>query len=384
MIKIRKIRSKKNLRKFIKMVWPLYEGNQHWVPPLISEVEAILTPGKNPFWENSERDLFLAYRNDEIVGRIAAIVSHNHNEVYKEKTGFFGFYESIDDQEVAHALYEAAEEWLSNKGLRHMRGPMNPNINEEIGFVVEGFDQDPFIMMPYTLPYYPNLTEAEGLKKIKDVYSYWSSTSDGMPEKVERVVKAIKKRYKITVRPANLKNLEEEAALIKEVHDEAWRDNWGAVPFTDPEFDEIVKKLKPVIIPDIVPIVELDGKIVAMAVAAPDANQILRLANGRLFPFGFIKILLNQHKVNRVRVIILGVLSEYRRCGFDALLYYELFKAVEKHGFMGGEFSWILEDNVEMTRIIEGWGGKRTNTYRVYQKPIKPIDKSKRKWDYLF
>jgi GNAT superfamily N-acetyltransferase len=384
MIQIRKIRDRKNLREFIKMVWSLYEGNQHWVPPLISEVEAILTPGKYPFWENAERELFLAYRNDEIVGRIAAVISHKHNEVYGEKTGFFGFYESIDDQEVAHALYEAAEEWLSSKGMTHMRGPMNPNINEEIGFLVEGFDQDPFIMMPYTLTYYPDLVTKEGFRKIKDVYSYYAGTDAGMPGKVQRVADLIKKRYNVRVRSIDMKNLDEETALIKEVHDEAWKDNWGAVPFTEAEFTHIVKQLKTIAIPELVPIVELDGKVVAMGVAVPDVNQVLRLANGRMFPFGFIKVLLNQNKVNRIRVLILGVLSAYRRYGFDSLLYYEIYQAVKKYGFVGGEFSWILDDNVEMTRIIEGWGGKRTKTYRLYQKPVKPIDKSKRKWDYLF
>ncbi len=384
MIKIKTVRSKKDLRLFIKMAWPLYKDNPHWVPPLISDLEAMLTPGRNPFWENAERELFLVFKDEKIVGRIAAIVSRKHNELYKEKTGFFGFYESMDDQEIAHALYEVAAQWLASRGMTHMRGPMNPHINEEIGFLVEGFDQDPFVMMPYTLPYYPKLAEAEGLAKIKDVHSYWAPTAAGMPEKVERLVKALKKRYKITVRPINMKHLESETALIKGVHDEAWRNNWGAVPFTDSEFIHIVKQLKPIAIPDLVPIVELDGKVVAMAVAAPDVNQILRLANGRLFPFGFIKVLLNQHKVNRVRIMILGVLSAYRRHGFDALLYYELFKTARKHGFVGGEFSWILEDNVKMIRIIESWGGKITKAYRVYQKPIEPAGKAKRKWDYLF
>jgi len=152
MIKIKTVRSKKDLRQFIKMAWPLYKDNPHWVPPLISEMEATLTPGRNPFWENAERELFLAFKDEKIVGRIAAIVSRKHNELYKEKTGFFGFYESMDDQEIAHALYGTAAQWLASRGMTHMRGPMNPHINEEIGFLVKGFDQDPFVMMPYTMP----------------------------------------------------------------------------------------------------------------------------------------------------------------------------------------------------------------------------------------
>lgn len=383
MITIKPVRSKKDLGAFIKMAWPIYKGNKHWVPPLISDMTELLTPGKNPFWENAERELLLAMRDGKIVGRIAAIISWNHNKFYNERTGFFGFYESLDDQEVAHALYEAAEDWLRLRGMTHIRGPMNPNINEEFGFVVKGFDEDPFVMMPYTLSYYLKLAEAEGFRKIKDVYSYWAPTQAGMPPKVERIINTIKKRYKITVRPLDMKNLDEEAGLIKTVHDEAWRENWGAVPLTVAEFNLMVKKLKPVVIPEFVPIVELNGEAVAMAVSVPDANQILRYANGRLFPFGFLKLLLNQHKINRVRVILLGVKSEYRRYGFDAMLYYELFKAARKHGFVGGEFSWILEDNLKMIRIIEGWGGKLTKTHRLYQKPIEEKSED-RKWDYLF
>jgi len=383
MIKIKRVRSRKDLLTFIKMAWPIYKGNKHWVPPLIPDTEELLTPGKNPFWENAERELYIALREGEVVGRIASIISWNHNRLYNEKTGFFGFYESIDDKEVAHALYEAAEDWLRLRGMKQIRGPMNPHINEEIGFLAEGFERDPFVMMTYTPAYYLDLAKGEGFKKVKDVYSYWASVKDGMPEKVERIAKLVKKRYKVTVRPIDMKNIDSEVRLIKTVHDEAWSENWGAVPFTDAEFDMVVKKLKPIVIPDLIPIVELDGEVVAMGVTAPDANQVLRFANGRLFPFGFIKVLLNQKKVNRVRVIILGVLSKYRKYGFDALLYYEIYKAAQKHGFTGGEFSWILDDNYNMIRIIEGWGGKRTKTYRVVQKQIKEKAQD-RKWDYLF
>lgn len=382
MIQIRPVlRTKRDLRRFVQMAWPLYADNQHWVPPLISEEIALLTPGKNPFWEHAERELFVAERDEKIVGRIAAIICRNHNKVYNEKTGFFGFYEAIDDEEVSGSLFQVAGQWLARRGMKKMRGPFNPNINETIGFLIKGFDQDPFVMMPYTLPYYPEHAGKAGLKKVMDVYSYWADTDAGEPGKVERIANLVAKRYKVTVRPVNMKRIDEEAALIKQVHDEAWSANWGAVPFTDAEFARIVEHLKPAVIPEFVPIVELDGRVVAIGVAVPDVNQILRLANGRMFPFGFIRVLLNQNKVNRVRVIILGVMSAYRKYGFDALLYHELFKAARKHGFKGGEFSWILENNIKMRRIIEGWGGKITKTYRVYEKSIRKVDKPK--WDWL-
>lgn len=370
MIEIRPVRTRKELRKFTEFPWSIYKNNKHWVPPLISDLEAMLTPGRNPFWEHAERELFLAEREGKVVGRIAAIVCWNYNKLYNDKTGFFGFYESIDDRDVAHALYQKAEEWLRTRGMKKILGPMNPNINEEIGFLVRGFDQDPFVMMPYTLPYYTELAGNEGFRKAKDVHSYWASTADGMPAKVERIVQAVMKRYGVKVRPINMKKLEEEARLLKAVHDEAWRENWGAVPFTDAEFEHIVKQLKPIAIPDIVPIVEMNGEPVAMAVAVPDANQILRFANGRMFPVGFLKVLFNQSKVNRIRILILGVVSKYRKYGFDALLYHSLYKGAQKHGFAGGEFSWILEDNVDIIRIIEGWGGELTKTYRLYEKEL--------------
>jgi len=370
-ISVKKVVSKQDLKLFVKLPWTLYTGNKHWVPPIISEQLELLTPGKNPFWDNAERELFLAYKGNTLVGRIAAIISKKYNRLHSEKMGFFGFYESINDEDVAAALYRACEQWLALRKMTYMRGPMNPNINETIGFLVEGSDEDPFVMMPYTLPCYPRLTEAQGFKKVKDVYAYWAETEKGMPKKVERIVKLLKKRYNIKVRHIDMKNLVGEASLIKKVHDEAWKENWGAVPFTKAEFEHTVMQLKSIAVPDLVPIVELDGKIVAMAVAVPDVNQILGFANGRLFPFGFLKVLFNQGKINRVRILILGVISKYRRYGFDALLYYEIFKAARKHGYIGGEFSWILEDNVDMIRIIERWGGIKTKTYRIYQKPIK-------------
>ncbi len=370
MISVRPARTRKELREFVEMAWPIYKGNKQWVPPLISDIEAMLTPGKNPFWEHAERELFLAEKDEKNAGRIAATVCWNHNKLYNEKTGFFGFFECVDDQEVAHELFTAASDWLKLRGMTDVRGPLNPNINEEIGLLVEGFDQEPYVMMPYTLPYYPKLVEGEGFKKIKDVYAYEAYTKNGMPEKVERIVELLKKRYNVTVRPINMKKLEEEARLLKAVHDEAWKENWGAVPFTDAEFEHIVEQLKPIAVPDIVPIVEMDGRPVAMAVAVPDANQIIRLANGKLFPFGFLKLLFNQHKITRIRILILGVMSQYRKSGLDALLYHSVFKGVEKHGFKGGEFSWILEDNVDIIRIIESWGSRRTKTYRIYQKPL--------------
>lgn len=370
MITIRPVRNRKDLKEFIEFPWTLYKGNKHWVSPLISDVESLLIPGRNPFWEHAERELFLAERDGKPLGRIAAVVCWNHITLYKDQTGFFGFYESIHDSDVAKALYGAAIEWLRVRGMKRILGPMNPNINEEIGFLIEGFDQDPSIMMPYTLPYYPELAENEGFRKAKDVHAYWASTADGMPPKVEKIAQAVSKRYGVKVRPINMKKLEEDARLLKAVHDEAWRENWGAVPFTEAEFEHIVKQLKPIAVPDIVPIVELDGVPVAMAVAVPDANQILRFANGRMFPFGFLKVLFNQNKVNRVRILILGVVSKYRKHGFDALLYHSIFKGAQKHGFVGGEFSWILEDNIDIIRIIEGWGGKRTKTYRLYSKEL--------------
>lgn len=355
--------------KFIKLPFFLYKDNPYWVPPLISERKDLLSE-KNPFFEHAEAKLFLAIREGNPVGRIAAIIDRNYIDFHKEKIGFFGFFEAIKDYEVAERLYSQVRDWLKERGMESMLGPMNPSTNDECGFLLEGFDSSPMIMMPYTYKYYLDYAERFGLKKARDLFAYYRYTKDPPPEKLFRILEKMKKNKRVTVRPVNLKNLKEDAPLIKIIYNATLIHNLGFVPFTDKEFDLMVKRLKPLAIADFVPLVFVDGKIAGLGLGIPDYNQVLKRLNGK---FGFIEILKflwYSRKIKEVRLMVLGVKPEYRRTGINALLYWEIFKAAEKRGYRGGELSWASEDNYLINRAIERWGGELYKKYRLYQTKI--------------
>lgn len=349
----------------------IYRDNPNWVAPLVSDMERMFSPRHNPFYDHAEITLFVAKVNGEAVGRIAAIVDQLHNTIHNEKTGFFGFYESVNDLEVANGLYGAAANWLKNRGMEVMRGPMNPSINDEVGFLLKGFDSPPLIMMTYTPRYYLDLAEKSGFIKAKDLYAYYQETAHGMPEKVARVVRALRKRMSnVVVRTINMKALKSEVEKIKHIYNVAWAKNWGAVPMTDREFDALVARLKPLVVPELIPIVEIDGKAVGVAVGIPDYNQVLKHLNGKLFPFGIFKFLWYKKKIDQCRLLILGILPEYQRMGLDVLLQWKVFEGAKKLGYRGGELSWTLEDNYRVNRPAELWAGKQYKEYRIYEKKI--------------
>lgn len=368
---IRPVSNKKDLNTFIKFPWKIYEGNENWVPHLIMERKQLLNKKKNPFFEHAKMELFLAERKGEIVGRIAAIDNHKYNEVHKEKTGFFGFFESINEQEVANELMKKAEGWLKEQGLTKMMGPANPDSNNEWAMLMEGFDQPPTIMMPYNPEYYLDLMDSYGMKKAKDLYAYLISNRKLLKsEKLVRGADIVKRRSGVTIRGANLKNFNEELQRYKYVYDKAWAPNWGFVPLTDSEIDSIAKELKPMIDEDLVLFMEKDDELVGAALVVPDYNQVLKNMNGRLLPFGIFKFLAGKNKIDKARVITLGIIPEYQKKGLDALFYYEITKRAEEKGILFGEASWILEDNEMMKRGAEMMNGELYRKYRVYEKEI--------------
>jgi len=369
MIEIREVEDKRGLSEFIKLPFSLYKDNPYWVPPLISEMRNLLSE-KNPFFEHAEAKLFLAFKEGKPVGRIAAIVDKNYIDFQKEKTGFFGFFECVEDFKVAESLFSQAKKWLREKGMEHMLGPMNPSTNDECGFLLEGFDSSPMIMMPYTYKYYLDYAEGFGLRKAKDLFAYYRYTKDPPPEKLLRILNKVEKNKRIKVRPVNLKNLKEDAPLIKTVYNSAWAQNFGFVPLTDKEFDLMVKRLKPLVIPDFVPLAFVDGEIAGVALGVPDYNQVLKRLGGKLGPLEIVKLLWYSRKIRDVRLMVLGVRPEYRKMGIDALLYWEIFKTAEKRRYRGGELSWVLEDNYLTNRAIQMWGGKLYKKYRLYQMEI--------------
>ncbi len=361
------VRSGKDLHAFVTFPWRVYRDDPHWVPPLIGDTKNLFDPDKNPFFEHGEVQPFLARRDGEIVGRIAAIRNRGHEEFHDEAMGFFGFYEAMNDPEVTAALLEPVRTFLRERGLPRFIGPMNPSTNDDCGLLVDGFDRPPFVMMPHGRPYYDALLKGAGLEKAKDLLAYYIEGRE-VPERLERGGALVEKRNpNVTVRPFDKKRFASEVEKFRTVYNSAWERNWGFVPMTDHEIDHMAKQLKQVLDPGLIRIAEIDGRPVGFALALPDLNQALRHADGRLFPLGLPKILWYARKINRARVLVLGVVKEYRKLGIDVIMYRDLFRYGMEKGYYAGEFSWILEDNMAIRRPLEGFGAEVYKTYRVYQ-----------------
>ena len=364
------VRDKKDWQDFLKLPWQIYQGNPNWVPPLLSEVRETLDTQKNPFWEHARRELFLARKDGKPAGRIAAIVDDNHNRFHQEETGFFGFFECIDDFDVAKILWDEAKNWLKAQGMKKLRGPVNPSMNDECAFLLEGFDLPPTIMMPYTQRYYLDLAEKYGFKKAKDLYALLKMAKDGIPERIERMVTAIKKKTSVTIRPFNMKNYEQDIQHLKDIYNSAWERNWGFVPMTDKEMDLTAKKLKQLADPDLVLFAEIDGKPVGLTVTIPDYNQVLIHLNGRLGPIEMLKFLYYRKKITGVRSLIGGVKKEFRNTGIIAVLYYQTEKNAAGKGYQWCELGWNLEDNDLINQFDIAIGGRIYKKYRIYEMPI--------------
>lgn len=363
--------SAKDLRAFIRLPWEIYRGNPNWVPPLISEQKTLFNRRKFPFFEHSEAEFYLARREGKVVGRIAAIKNNNHLHVYNDGVGFFGFFECIDDQEVANALFKRAEEWLAARGLRKIRGPENYSQNEDCGLLIDAFDRPPVVMMTYNPPYYQKLIETYGFTKAIDLYAYAIEYADSIPDRLSQAAQNIYQQADFTIRNVNMKKLDDEVGRLKVVYNAAWSENWGAVPFTEREMEHLKKSLKQIVIPDLCFIAEKNDEPIGLSITLPDINEVLIKLNGRLFPFGIFKFMCEFKKIKGVRVILMGVLKEHRHKGIDILFYYETFKNGLKHGFNHGEMSWILENNLPMRRALEKiYGTKIYKTYRLYEKEI--------------
>lgn len=334
-------------------------------------LSGLLNPAKNPFWQHAEIEGYIAARGGRPIGRAAAIVNRAHNEFHKDSVGFFGYFECVDEQEVADALFDRAATWLAERGMTAMRGPANPSTNDECGLLVDNFDKPPRIMMPYNHPYYAELVESHGFVKAMDLYAYWANTHGGVSERVLRLAEALKKRARATMRHIDLKDIHAELAVVHSLYHQSWEKNWGFVPLTDEEFQHAADDLKQVADPDCALIIEVDGEPVAFGLALLDINQVMaRIPSGRLLPFGWWKLWRGMPKIDAVRVVLLGVIPEFRGRGLDAMMYAEMHNAASARGKTGGEFSWILETNEAMLAGVAGMGGRHDKTYRMYDKPL--------------
>lgn len=368
---IHRVEGGKDLTRFIRLPWKIYKDLPHWVPPLMRDVRFRLDRSKHPFFEHAEMEMFLATREGEPVGRIAGIVDNRYNEFHKERTGCFGMFECIDDYSVAQALFMAAETWCRNKGMDRMRGPMNLSMNDECGFLLEGFDSDPAIMMPYTPSYYLDLCQRYGFVKAKDLYAYLKSDV-GVAERIDKLMARIKEKENVVIRPIDMKRFNQEVAIIKEVYNAAWELNWGFVPMTPKEMDQMAKELKPICEPDLVLFAEVNGEPVGISVTLPDFNQVLKKLNGKLSPIGVLKFFYYKRKITGLRSVVFGIKKDYRRTGISTAMYYETEKSAARLGYEWCEMSWNLEDNDMINRFDAAVGGKLYKKYRIYEKNLQP------------
>jgi GNAT superfamily N-acetyltransferase len=366
---IRAVESRADLKRFIKYPFVKYRNDPHWVPPLLIAERQKFDPKKNPFYEHARVELFLACRDGEVVGRVAAIDDDNHNRIHDDDLIFFGFFEA-NDHTAAEALLSRVEEWGRRLGRSAVRGPVNPSMNDGAGFQINAFDTDPYVMMPYNPPGYPRYVEDAGYRKAKDLYAWLFERDQALGEKIGRLAKRVRARYDPVVRPVDMKRYDEELALVKKLYNEAWEENWGFVRYTEAEFDHLASELKPVVDPDLAVFVELEGRVAGMAVCLPDVNQVLKRARGRIVPFGIVAFLRRKKLVDQLRLAILGLMPEYRNKGLETVLVDELYEHAMSKGYRRCECSWVLEDNRAMNRALEVSGAKLYKTYRIYQKEL--------------
>jgi GNAT superfamily N-acetyltransferase len=369
-VRVEAVASKRDFDTFIKLPWKIYRKDPHWVPPLIMDQKNLLNRKKNPFFAHSEIRHFLARRDGQAVGRISAVIDRNYNEFQGEKTGFFGFFETVNSPEAAAALVEAAGNWLRERGMERLLGPANPSTNDTLGLLVAPFGQPPVLHMPYNPDYYPGLLEKAGCAKAKDLYAYYMEDITPLADKVKRVAEIIRRRNNITVRSVNMKRLLEEIDLIKVIYNDAWTPNWGFVPWTDEELEHLAQELKRAVIPELVLFAFVDGEPAGFSLSLPDLNQALIHANGRLFPFGLVKVLWHSRHIDLLRVLAMGVRRKFQKLGIDAVFYYETYTRGTARGFHRGEFSWILEDNLGIRNTMENLGARIYKTYRMYERAL--------------
>ena len=357
------------VREFVELPYSLYADHSHWVPPLRRDEHRRLSRKHNPFLEHADMSLWLARSNGRVTGRIAAIDDRLHNEAHHEHVTWFGFFEA-EDAATANVLLKAVEACACARGSTAVRGPVNPSLNESAGVLIDCFDEDPYVLMPYNPPHYPAYLESAGYRKVKDLLAWSIDLTAPLPQRIAKIAERVRARHHLVVRPIDLQFFERDLASIQQIYRDAWQENWGFVPPTDAEVRQLAADLRPVLDTNLVLLAEMAGRAVACAVSLPDINQVLKRMNGGLLPFGIIHFLRRKKIVNQARLILLGVVSEMRRIGLYPLLIAESYTRAVARGYVRAELSWTLEDNDLVNRGIEAVGGRRHKTYRLYEKPV--------------
>jgi len=371
--------NRKLVDRFIRVQWYIHREvakSEHWVPPLMMDRRDYLNTKKNPFFSHADAAFWIARKNGRDIGRIAAVHDRDWEKHHGDKVGYFGMFDCPDDPAIAQLLLNRATSWCEAQGRDQVIGPLDLSTNAMAGCLIDGFDSDPNMQMPYNPPYYAALIEGAGFSKARDLWQWSLDPRQDIPAKVERIADKIRKRSKITVRPMNLRDWDDEVTRVLEVYNDAWDDNWGFVPVSDAEFRHIAADLKLVIEPSLALMAEVDGQPVAFSITVQNIQPILKKIDGSLFPFGVFRLLWDfkvRKKIDSGRLVVLGIKGGYRRRGIDSILFVETQRAARRLGWKSGEIGWTLDDNDMVNRAIEAMDGQKIKTYRVYGKELADV-----------
>jgi hypothetical protein len=374
-VEIKQHQPGKDIGDFIEVAFDVYADDPAWVPPLHMEITDRLTPEKNPFFEHAEVALFTAWKDGKVVGRISAQIDHEHLRIHQDNVGFFGFFDTVDDQEVASALIAAAEAWLVERGMTVMRGPFSLSINEETGMLVEGFDSPPTIMSPHHRSYQQTLAEGAGLRKVKDCYG-WRHDVVPATARAQKAWETINSLPEVRFRSVSPRKLKKEVRDILDVFNDAWQHNWGFVPATDSEAKKMAADLQLILDKELSFFAEIDGQPVAICVCLPNLNEVIYDFKGKLNPATVAKLIwrLKIRRPKSARLMLLGIRTDLRGkkryASLGMAVIAELVRRGLKQGYEWAELGWTLEDNRLINAAIQSMGAEIYKRYRLFEKPI--------------
>ncbi len=363
------VSSWRDKRLFLNLPWKLHSQDPYWVPPLRGNQKQLVGFSKHPFYDAAESQAFLARQGNQVVGRVLAIVNHAYNSIHNdEPCGFVGFFESIDDADVSKELFDAAYQWLVNKGQHVMRGPVNPSLNYECGLLIDGFHMPPTFMITYNPAYYPALWESYGFKKAQDLMSFtgFAEHLENLEKKIQFIASEAKDRFQMSLRTIRLRHFSRDVQTFLRIYNASLESQWGHVPMSEAEMKHAANSLRFLIVPALTIIAEIDGKPVGSMLGLLDYNPRIKKSNGRLFPFGAIRLVLNRHKIKRIRLVSTNVLPEYQRWGVGVVLAANLLQPALDYGVNQAEFSWVLESNHLSRKTLERGKMSVEKMHRIY------------------
>ena len=371
---VRKVGGRQELLDFARFPFELYRGDRCWVPYFLEERCDFLDEQANGFFRHAQRELFVARKCGKVVGTIAVVIDENYNRLHRQNMASFGFFESVEDQEVASQLFDGAERWARERGMHVMRGPLNFSINHEIGLQIDGFDHPPMVMTTYNPRYYQRLVEEAGYKKLIELYAYICDVGRAVekaPAKMLHAARVAMDRANIRIRHATKRRIHEDMAIVQSVYNKVFDGSWGFVPETKDD-EHLARTLQMVLDPELILIAETSTGIpVGVSITAPDCNQALRLSGGnRMYPFGIFKFRWQARRIDQARTLIMGVTEEYRGHGIPGGLLLETSRVIHQRGFKRVECSWLAESNTKILRFVERLGATRYKTHRIYEKAL--------------